>query len=165
MGTTVVSTLFYDNRVAVAHVGDSRLYRLRSDTFENITHDHSLLQEQIDAGLISKEEARLSGIKNWITRAIGIENQVEVETHIYPVIIGDIYLLCSDGLNDMIDDTEISSVLLKMRNNLPIAAEQLIQMANNNGGYDNISVILAKINADFAAPVSYLAKLWMLLKR
>lgn len=164
MGTTVVSTLFYDNRVAVAHVGDSRLYRLRDETFLAITRDHSLLQEQIDAGLISQEDARQSGIKNWVTRAIGIENQIEVETHIHPANVGDIYLLCSDGLNDMVDDSEIGSVLINMKNDLPSAAERLIQMANDNGGHDNVSVILVKINADFAAPDSFLKKLLMWFK-
>jgi len=159
MGTTVVSTLFYDNRMAVAHVGDSRVYRLRADTFESITHDHSLLQQQIDAGLLSQEEARFSRIKNLLTRAIGIENEVEVETRTHPVNVGDIYLLCSDGLNTMVDDELIGSVLISMQSNLHAAAERLIQLANDNGGQDNVSVILIKINADFAAPVSRLKKL------
>jgi len=159
MGTTVVSALFYDNRVAVAHVGDSRMYRLRDGIFETITHDHSLLQEQIDGGMISKEDARLSKNRNLVTRAVGIDAEVEVETHTYAVLLGDIYLLCSDGLNDMVEDEEIGSTLGMLQANLPLAAEQLIEMANDNGGRDNVSVILVKINGDFAAPCGWWAKL------
>jgi protein phosphatase len=159
MGTTVVSALFYDNRVAVAHVGDSRMYRLRGDLFETITRDHSLLQEQIDGGMISKEDARLSMNKNLVTRAVGIDAEVEVETHVHEVQAGDLYLLCSDGLNDMVEEEDIGTALGMLRANLPLAAGQLIEMANDNGGRDNVSVILVKINGDFAAPRGWLAKL------
>ena len=159
MGTTVVSALFYDNRVAVAHVGDSRMYRLRGDSFETITRDHSLLQEQIDGGMISKEDARQSKNKNLVTRAVGIDAEVEVETHIHEVQVGDIYLLCSDGLNDMVEDDDIGSAVGMLRANLPLAAGQLIELANDNGGRDNVSVILVKINGDFAAPRGWQARL------
>jgi serine/threonine protein phosphatase PrpC len=159
MGTTVVAGLFYDNRVAVAHVGDSRMYRLRGDAFEAITRDHSLLQEQIDSGMISKEDARQSRNKNLVTRAVGIEEQVATEVHVHEVEVGDIYLLCSDGLNDMVDDEEIGSTLLALRSNLPLAADELIRMANDNGGRDNVSVILVKVKGEFAAPRGWLAKL------
>ncbi len=165
MGTTVVSALFYDNRVAVAHVGDSRMYRLRGDSFETITRDHSLLQEQIDGGMISKEDARLSRNKNLVTRAVGIDAEVEVETHIHEVQVGDVYLLCSDGLNDMVGDEDIGTTLGMLKANLALAAVQLIEMANDNGGRDNVSVILVKINGDFAAPRGWLAKLLSWLKR
>ena len=159
MGTTVVSALFYDNRVAVAHVGDSRMYRLRGDAFETITRDHSLLQEQIDGGMISREDARQSRNKNLVTRAVGIDAEVEVEVHVYEVQVGDIYLLCSDGLNDMVEDEDIGSTLGMLKANLPLAAGQLIELANDNGGRDNVSVILVKVNADFAAPRGWLEKL------
>lgn len=159
MGTTVVSALFYDNRVAVAHVGDSRMYRLRGDSFETVTRDHSLLQEQIDGGMISKEDARLSMNKNLVTRAVGIDATVDVEVHVYEVQVGDVYLLCSDGLNDMVEDDDIGSTLGMLKANLPLAATQLIELANDNGGRDNVSVILVKINGDFAAPRSWLEKL------
>ena len=164
MGTTVVSALFYDNRVAVAHVGDSRMYRLRNGAFETITRDHSLLQEQIDGGMISKEDARLSRNKNLVTRAVGIDAVVVVETHVHDVQAGDVYLLCSDGLNDMVEDTDIGSTLDMLKANLPLAAGQLIEMANDNGGRDNVSVILVKIKGDFAAPRGWLAKLLAWLK-
>ena len=104
MGTTIVSSLFYDNRVAVAHIGDSRLYRLRGDEFESVTRDHSLLQEQIDSGMITKEQARYSQNKNLVTRAVGIDALVETEIHVHEVKRGDVYVLCSDGLNDMVED-------------------------------------------------------------
>jgi serine/threonine protein phosphatase PrpC len=159
MGTTVVSALFYDNRVAVAHVGDSRMYRLRGETFETITHDHSLLQEQIDGGMISLEDARLSKNKNLVTRAVGIDAEVEAEIHVHEVQVGDIYLLCSDGLNDMVEDEDIGATLGMLQANLKLAAGQLIELANDNGGRDNVSVILVKINGDFAAPHGWQAKL------
>lgn len=159
MGTTIVAALFYDNRVAVAHVGDSRMYRMRGGTLEAITRDHSLLQEQIDGGVISAADARLSKNKNLVTRAVGIDAKVASEIHVYDVAVGDIYLLCSDGLNDMLEDEDIHSVLHAMQGNLPLAAEQLIQMANDNGGRDNVSVILVRVKAKYAAPRNWLAKL------
>lgn len=159
MGTTVVAGLFYDNHVAVAHVGDSRMYRLRGDVIEAITRDHSLLQEQIDSGMISKEDARQSRNKNLVTRAVGIDSQVDTEVHVHEVEVGDIYLLCSDGLNDMVDDETIGDTLGALRSNLKLAADQLIKTANDNGGRDNVSVILVKVKGEFAAPRGMLAKL------
>jgi len=159
MGTTIVSGLFYDNRIVVGHVGDSRMYRLRGETLETITRDHSLLQEQIDSGMISVEDARLSKNKNLVTRAVGIDAEVEPEIHVHDVQVGDIYLLCSDGLNDMVEDEDIQSTLYAMQSNLTLAAEQLIQMANDNGGRDNVSVILVKVNGKFAVPRGWLAGL------
>jgi PPM family protein phosphatase len=159
MGTTIVSGLFYDNRVAVAHIGDSRLYRLRGDVFESVTRDHSLLQEQIDSGMISKEDARNSKNKNLVTRAVGIDAEVEAEVHVHDVQRGDIYVLCSDGLNDMVEDEDIGSTVQMLQSNLPLAASQLIQMANDNGGRDNVSVILVKVNGEFAAKRGLFAKL------
>lgn len=165
MGTTIVSALFYDNRVVVGHVGDSRMYRLRGEALESVTRDHSLLQEQIDSGMISLEDARLSRNKNLVTRAVGIDAEVVPEIHVYDVRVGDVYLLCSDGLNDMVEDGDIESTLYAMQGNLPLAAEQLIQMANDNGGRDNISVILVKVKGEFAAPRNWLARLLNWFKR
>jgi len=160
MGTTIVSALFYDNRVAVGHVGDSRMYRLRGESLETITHDHSLLQEQLDSGMISLEDARMSKNKNLVTRAVGIDARVDSEIHVHDVLVGDIYLLCSDGLNDMVEDDDIQATLFALQNNLPLAASQLIQMANDNGGRDNISVILVKVKGKFAVPRGWVAKLF-----
>jgi PPM family protein phosphatase len=159
MGTTIVSGLFYDNRVAVGHVGDSRMYRLRGEVLELITRDHSLLQEQIDSGMISVEDARLSKNKNLVTRAVGIDADLEPEIHVHDVMVGDLYLLCSDGLNDMVEDDDIQSTIYALQSNLPLAADQLIQMANDNGGRDNVSVILVKIKGGFAVPRGWLAKM------
>ena len=151
MGATLVVALFYDNQVTVAHIGDSRLYRLRGEEFCAITRDHSLLQEQIDTGMITVEEARFSQNKNLVTRALGVDADVETEINDYPVQAGDIYLLCSDGLNDMVEDEEIQLTLHMLAANLGLAATQLIQMANDNGGRDNVSVILVKVLGEFPA--------------
>ncbi len=159
MGTTIVSALFYDNRVVVGHVGDSRLYRLRGEELVPVTRDHSLLQEQIDCGMISIENARHSQNKNLVTRAVGIDAELIPEIHLHDVQVGDIYLLCSDGLNDMVEDDDIQAILYAMQGNLPLAAEQLIQTANDNGGRDNVSVILVKVKQDFAMPRSWRARL------
>lgn len=159
MGTTLVMAWFYDNQVTVAHIGDSRLYRLRGEEFQQLTRDHSLLQEQIDSGMITPEEARYSQNRNLVTRALGVDPEVDAEIHDYDVESGDIYLLCSDGLNDMVEDEEIGSTLRMLAANLPLAAEQLVQMANDNGGRDNVSVILVKVRGDYAAPRSWWQRL------
>jgi PPM family protein phosphatase len=159
MGTTLVTGLFYDNQVTVAHIGDSRLYRLRGEEFCPITRDHSLLQEQIDSGMISAEEARFSQNRNLVTRALGVDPEVETEIHDYPVQPGDIYLLCSDGLNDMVEDDEIQLTLQTLGTNLELAATQLIQMANDNGGRDNVSVILVKVLSEFPAARGWWSKI------
>jgi protein phosphatase len=145
MGTTLVMGLFFNNRITVAHIGDSRLYRLRDGQLTLVTHDHSLLQEQIDLGMTTLEEARFALNRNLVTRALGVDPLVEAEIHEYDVLPGDIYLLCSDGLNDMLLDEEIHLALQTFSANLEQAADHLIQMANDNGGRDNVSVILVKV--------------------
>lgn len=149
MGTTLVTALWYDNRMTVAHIGDSRLYRLRGEVLEQVTRDHSLLQEQIDSGLITKEQARYSQNKNLVTRAVGIDPEVEAEVHTYPVEAGDVYLLCSDGLSDMVTDEDVQLTLASLKANLQLAADQLVQQANDNGGRDNVSVILVHVLGDY----------------
>jgi serine/threonine protein phosphatase PrpC len=152
MGTTLVAAVFHDNSVTVAHIGDSRLYRLRGETFGAITRDHSLLQEQIDSGMITAEQARHSQNKNLVTRALGVDPAVEAEIHDHAVEPGDIYLLCSDGLNDMVEDEEIALTLQALAANLELCATQLVQMANDNGGRDNVSVVLVRVKEAFPAP-------------
>jgi len=159
MGTTLVVVLFCDNQATVAHIGDSRLYRLRDGTLDQITRDHSLLQEQIDSGMISKEMARRSQNKNLVTRAVGIEPEVEAEVRTFEVREGDMYLLCSDGLNDMVEDEDIHLTLSSLSANLSLAASQLVQMANDNGGRDNISVILIRVKKSFPAERGLLSRL------
>lgn len=150
MGTTLVACMFHDNFITVAHAGDSRLYRLRGGTLEQITRDHSLLQEQIDAGMISKEDAHLSNNRNLVTRAIGVDPLEESEIHTYDVQQDDLYLLCSDGLHGLIDDADIAENLNALKNNLTLAAQQLIDAANDAGGTDNVSVILIRVVESFA---------------
>ncbi len=145
MGTTLVSVLFHDNRMTIAHVGDSRLYRLRGDIFQQLTKDHSLLQHLIDQGFYTPEEALKSGKRNVVTRALGVDPTVEVDMREEEVQVGDIYLLCSDGLNDMVGEHDIHLIISTFSGNLQLAVEQLVQMANDQGGQDNISVILARV--------------------
>jgi protein phosphatase len=151
MGTTVVSMLFFDNRASIAHVGDSRLYRLRSDKFEQVTMDHSLLQELVDRGFYSAEEAQRAANKNYVTRALGVEPNVDVEVQEVPVQKGDYYALCSDGLSDMVEDDDMHLTLTTFGANLDTVAKQLIQLANDNGGRDNISVVMANVLDAFPA--------------
>ena len=164
MGTTLVAGLFYDNKVMLAHIGDSRAYRLRGETFEQVTRDHSLLQEQIDSGMITPEQAKFSQNKNLVTRALGIDPTVEPELNCFEAQTGDVYLLCSDGLNDMVSDEDIGMTLQTLSANLRLAAQQLVQMANDNGGRDNVSVILVRVVRDYAAPKGWLSRLFGWLK-
>jgi len=151
MGTTIVAALFYDNRVSVAHVGDSRMYRLRGGRFEQVTMDHSLLQELVDRGFYSAEEAQRAANKNYVTRALGVEPNVEVELQEQPVQKGDVYVLCSDGLSDMVEDDDIHLTITTFGANLDTVAKQLIQLANDNGGRDNVSAVMAQVLDAFPA--------------
>jgi len=150
MGTTLVVGLFTNNKLLAGHIGDSRMYRLRAGELQQITEDHSLLQEQLKSGLITPEQAKFSNNKNLVTRALGIDPSVDLELHEHDVEVNDIYMLCSDGLTDLVSDEEISSTIGTLSANLELVANQLIQMANDAGGKDNISVILIKILKPFA---------------
>jgi protein phosphatase len=143
MGTTLVLGVFRPEGLLLGHVGDSRGYRLRAGRLTQVTRDHSLLQEQIDAGLLTVEEAAFSSNKNLVTRAVGVEDTVLMEMHLHEVQPGDTYLLCSDGLSDMLDDDSIAN-LLNGNPALPEAAQALINAANDGGGRDNIALILAR---------------------
>jgi protein phosphatase len=159
MGTTLVVCLFFDNFLTVAHIGDSRLYCLRGDdTMEQVTRDHSLLQEQLDSGLITPEEAKLSQNKNLVTRALGIDPTVDAEIHVYETQPNEIYLLCSDGLSDMVEDEEIRLTLITLKTNPSLTVQQLIQSANDNGGRDNISAMLIRVAEPFGVPRGWLAR-------
>ncbi len=151
MGTTLVACLFYDNRVSVAHVGDSRLYRLRDNRFEQITLDHSLLQELVDRGFYSQEEAQRSTNRNYVTRALGVEPEVEVELQEIDATKLDYYLLCSDGLPDMVEDEDIHLTISTFSANLDTIGQQLIKLTNDNGGRDNVSVVLVKVLDEYPA--------------
>ena len=159
MGTTLVAAMFYDNKISIAHVGDSRAYRLRNKQFEQLTMDHSLLQELVDRGFYSEEEAQRATNRNYVTRALGIEPTVEVELQEYDVLPDDIYLLCSDGLSDMVEDDDIHLTIRTFSDSLNVVSEQLVQLANEHGGRDNVSVQLAQVVDSFAAKKGLLAKL------
>ncbi|CAN5175321.1 protein-serine/threonine phosphatase PrpC [soil metagenome] len=159
MGTTIVACLFFDNRVSIAHVGDSRLYRLRDDKLERLTMDHSLLQELVDRGFYSPEEAEKSGNRNYVTRALGVETSVEIEVHEHGVRKGDYYILCSDGLSDMVEDDDIQLTISTFSANLATAGQQLIRLSNDNGGRDNVSIILAHVLEPFPAQRGVLDRL------
>lgn len=150
MGTTIVVAALHDDRIAIAYVGDSRLYRLRHGALEQITRDHSLLEEMIARGHYSREDAQRLVRKNIVTRALGVENEVLVDVIEDTVEVDDILLLCSDGLNDMVDDATIRLTLQRYAANLETAAQRLVELANAAGGKDNISVVLARADASFA---------------
>ena len=143
MGTTLVMGVFRSGVVQIGHIGDSRCYRLRGATLEQITRDHSLLQEQIDAGMVTAEQAQHSNIKNLVTRAMGVEDSVLMDINEFEVELGDIYMMCSDGLSDMVTDAGIAKILLGPAD-LAQKAELLVNEANDNGGRDNISVLLVE---------------------
>lgn len=145
MGTTLALALFCDERVVLGHVGDSRIYRLRNDVLQLLTRDDSLLRDQIEFGLISAADAGASHNRSLVTRALGIDKAVRAHVREESALPGDIYLLCSDGLNDLVDDDDIELIVSALKSNLPLAAIHLVQAAKDNGGHDNVSVILAKL--------------------
>ena len=159
MGTTIVACMFYDNKISVAHVGDSRAYRLRAGQLDQVTLDHSLLQELVDRGFYSEEEAQRSTNKNYVTRALGVEPTVEVEVHEYEVLPDDIYMLCSDGLCDMVEDEDIHLTISTFNDSLDVVGQQLVDLANDHGGRDNISVMLAQVKEAFPAKRGLLARI------
>lgn len=144
MGTTLVMGVLRGDVLLVGHVGDSRAYRWRQGVLELITHDHSLLQEQIDIGLITPAEAALSGNRNLVTRALGVEDTVLLDVQEVQAQAGDVFLLCSDGLNDLVEDHDIAEVLAAA-DTLDGQSRQLVDLANERGGRDNVSVILLQV--------------------
>lgn len=151
MGSTVVATRFHDNTVLVSHVGDSRMYRYRRDELVQLTRDHSLLQEQVDGGMMSADAARVAPGRSLLTRALGVEAAVVPDVALHEARVGDVYLLCSDGLTDMLDDEDIALVCETLSANLALAADHLVQLANDRGGRDNITVVLIKVLRPFPA--------------
>ena len=160
MGTTLVAVVFCGNRVSIGHIGDSRCYRLRGEKFEQLTRDHSLLQEQIESGILTPERAKYSLNRNLVTRALGIEEVGPSDIAEYRVEANDTFLLCSDGLTDMVDAEVIGSVIIGKRNDLPAAAAELVDLANRGGGRDNISVILLRVPPEFL-PSSGWVQRWL----
>ena len=150
MGTTVVLTLFHENHVTFANVGDSRIYRIRNNELKQFTQDHSLVQEMVDNGYLSEEEAMVSTSRNLITRALGIAPDVEVDVKTEELEKDDIYLLCSDGLTDLVSDADILKIVLEHTPDMERCLKELVSLANSNGGSDNISVILVCLHEAFS---------------
>jgi len=142
MGTTIVAALVDGNRVSIAHVGDSRAYLVRSGAISQLTDDHSVVAEYVRKGLMSKEEAEGSRIKNLVTRALGSDEPLEVDVTEINIMDGDRLLFCSDGLSKMVADNE--TLMIMASNDLPESVcAKLVNEANNNGGMDNITVVAA----------------------
>lgn len=150
MATTLVSAWFRDERVSIAHVGDSRLYRFRTGQLERLTVDHSFIQEQLGAGALTRDEAQLSQSRHLVTRALGMADAVAPDLSEHEVRADDLYLLCSDGLHDLVEDADIALALETLQPDLDLVAETLVTMANDRGGADNISVALIRVK-DVAA--------------
>jgi PPM family protein phosphatase len=165
MGTTLVAAVFTNNKLVVGHIGDSRMYRLRDEILVQLTEDHSLIQEQINAGLLTREQALLSNNKNLVTRALGVDAEVELEIQEFDVEISDLYLLCSDGLTDLVNDAEITEILLGVSGSISHAATELIKVANEHGGTDNISVVIATVKKEFTAEKGWVKNLFGSLKK
>ncbi len=145
MGCTAELIAFYYQNFVLGHVGDSRTYFLRQGHLKQITHDHSLVQGHIDRGLITRFEAKGHSKRNIILRAVGVNDTLSVDLVRGTVLPGDFFLLCSDGLTDMVDDSVIENVLLSSAENLSGKVEQLINLAKSSGGKDNITVALCEI--------------------
>lgn len=143
MGTTAVVLLLRNNKAYVANVGDSRAYRIRDNAILQVTEDHSLVGEQIRAGFLSQNDARAHRLKNIITRSVGFQETVEPDIVVRAAKTGDQYLLCSDGLTNLVEDHEIRDIVL---HNAPhISCQRLVDIANERGGDDNITVVIAKV--------------------
>ena len=147
MGTTVVGVLVDDSTAAVAHVGDSRVYRLRKGKLDLLTQDHTWVNEQVVAGYLSEEQARAHPLKNVVTRALGGESEVVVDVREIEVKPGDLYLLCSDGLTGMLSDADIRERLSSGRD-LHEICRSLVNDSNARGGIDNVTVVLLKIEEE-----------------
>lgn len=154
MGATLAMVFMHNERANLAHVGDSRIYRLRKGNLELLTRDDTLLHDQLEQGLIKIEDAGDSHNRHMVTQALGINEQVTVHLYEEDARRGDIYLLCTDGLNDLVDDKDIEVILDTLKTNLPLAAFHLVQLANDNGGYDNITVALIRVLNDAPAAKS-----------
>jgi protein phosphatase len=145
MGTTLIAAVVSGSRMYAGHVGDSRLYLFRGKALSRITKDHSLVQDLIDKGFYTEDEARNASVGHIVTRALGTKAEVDVDTIEHDIEPNDIFLMCSDGLSDMVPDWSIEETLAERGNNLDRKAKQLVDLANRNGGKDNISVILMQV--------------------
>jgi protein phosphatase len=154
MGTTLSAAWFRGDRVCIAHVGDSRVYRWRQGRLERLTTDHSFVQAQLAAGQMTSDEARASKSRHLVMRALGAEDQVAPDLGEHEVMADDLYLLCTDGLHDLVDDADLANALEVLEPNLELAASTLVALANDRGGRDNISVVLVRAKARAGAETS-----------
>ena len=152
MGTTIVVALWHDAQLTLGHVGDSRCYRLRGEALTQLTRDHTVVQAHVDAGALSAAQARVAAARNILTRALGTEPEVEVDLATHQCERGDVWLLCSDGLTEMLDDLEIARVVAEPAATLQEIADELVRRANGAGGVDNVSVILVRACGGSSAP-------------
>ena len=143
MGTTAVSLLVRENKGYIAHVGDSRAYLVRKSGIQQLTADHSLVAEQLRAGFITEEELKHHKFKNIITRSVGFQNDVEIDLLVRDLEVGDHFLLCSDGLTNLVEDLDLHKLVTK--NQPKEACQKLIELANKKGGDDNVTVVIAII--------------------
>jgi protein phosphatase len=154
MGTTVVAVLAKDDRFVLAHVGDSRIYRIRRDHIVQISRDHSFVQEQVDNGMMSAAEAHQSQYRHMITRALGLKESVEADLTEQPARAEDVLLLCSDGLSDLLDDEDMLAAVQEHPDDLDQVCQALVDRANSKGGDDNITVLVVQAQAgDEVEPV------------
>ena len=145
MGTTLLSAIIEPRKVYICNVGDSRCYHIRDGEIINVTEDHSWVDEQVKAGLMSKAEAETDRRKNIVTRCIGTHDEIEVDSYLWHIVPGDLILLCTDGLVNMVPDKDIVAEFRKSATSAEIA-QRLVSMANENGGKDNITVVVAHIS-------------------
>lgn len=143
MGTTAVALFIQDGKGFIAHVGDSRAYLIKNGDIRQLTADHSLVAEQLRAGFITEEELKNHKFKNIITRSVGFQNEVEVDLLIRDLEAGDRFLLCSDGLTNLVEDADLQKIVAK--NQPKEACKKLIDLANKRGGDDNVTVVIANI--------------------
>jgi protein phosphatase len=148
MGTTVVGVLVEDRVAAVAHVGDSRAYRVRDGSIELLTEDHTWVNEQVVAGFLSEDQARIHPLKNVVTRALGGEKEVVVDVREVELVPGDLILLCSDGLTTMLDDGEILATAAAAGDGPEAVCRALVEAANSRGGHDNVTVVALAVGQD-----------------
>jgi PPM family protein phosphatase len=161
MGATVVALIFHENRVSIAHIGDSRAYRLRHGSFEQLTDDHSFVADQVRRGRMTQAEAERSKLQNVLLRALGPEPEVLVDLSEEIVLDGDVFLLCSDGLTKELSDAQISAVLDEVEDP-QAAAARLIRLANDAGGEDNITVVVVRFSPGLVG--AFVARLGRLFK-
>ena len=147
MGTTLAVAAFEGDSAVIGHVGDSRAYRLRDDELALLTRDDSLVREAVAQGLISAADAAHSHNRSLVTQALGVAPSVNAHVHAVDVRDGDVFLLCTDGLSDLVAHDDLELIVNTLKINLPLAARTLVDTAKDNGGYDNVSVILARVGS------------------